>query len=563
MASKLTKLAGARTATPTQARAALTSPIVTPSTAPDTTTALGGGGWMRTPRGELYLATVGGFVTTGKHHEDATRRMARVGKLARAIALEDDGVDWLTAMVRYARSTANIRDTGLVIAVEATAARVEAHVDAGTRHLVDAACDRADEPGKLLKLWISRYGVERAEGPRTGVNTRIPNAIKKGLADAVARLYDEYSLLRYDTEKADLRFGWIISLTHPTARDDHQDQLFKWAIERAKNWKDGEQRTPGPLLTMLHHRQAMESVPVEARRSLVTERIGVPFSERLTLCGASWEWVSGWLADGKGMTADVWEALIQTMGYMAALRNLRNFDQAGVSDAVAATLAARLADPIRVAKSKQLPFRFLSAYRNAPSLRWGWAIEQALTASLLNVPILPGRTLICIDRSPSMFPGHAYSTPTDSDITCADQAALFGGALALRANNPTVVVYGGNNRVVEVPSGGSLLKFVDGLGKWIEYTDTARAVREHYRDHDRVVIITDEQSATGDPSGAVPAGVPVYVWNLAGYQAGNMASGSNNRHTFGGLSDDAFRMISLLESGRSAVFPWEAASVER
>ncbi|MGQ4429772.1 MULTISPECIES: hypothetical protein [unclassified Streptomyces] len=35
-------------------------------------------------------------------------------------------------------------------------------------------------------------------------------------------------------------------------------------------------------------------------------------------------------------------------------------------------------------------------------------------------------------------------------------------------------------------------------------------------------------------------------------------SGRGNRHTFGGLSDAAFRMVPLLESARDADWPWAA-----
>src|SRR3712207_7767035 len=52
-------------------------------------------------------------------------------------------------------------------------------------------------------------------------------------------------------------------------------------------------------------------------------------------------------------------ALAPTMGYMALLRNLRNFDEAGMPDEVAAVVAARLGDPDEVARSRQLPYRFL------------------------------------------------------------------------------------------------------------------------------------------------------------------------------------------------------------
>lgn len=37
---------------------------------------------------------------------------------------------------------------------------------------------------------------------------------------------------------------------------------------------------------------------------------------------------------------------------------------------------------------------------------------------------------------------------------------------------------------------------------------------------------------------------------------GHGESGVRNRHTFGGLTDAAFRMIPLLEAGRNAAWPW-------
>ena len=54
------------------------------------------------------------------------------------------------------------------------------------------------------------------------------------------------------------------------------------------------------------------------------------------------------------------------------------------------------------------------------------------------------------------------------------------------------------------------------------------------------------------PAARGTAGHPVYTWNLAGYHFGHGESGLGNRHTFGGLSDKAFRLIPLLEAGRDA-----------
>ncbi|GGP65213.1 hypothetical protein [Saccharothrix coeruleofusca] len=81
-------------------------------------------------------------------------------------------------------------------------------------------------------------------------------------------------------------------------------------------------------------------------------------------------------------------------------------------------------------------------------------------------------------------------------------------------------------------------------------------MRRHFDGHDRVVILTDEQAGYGDVGRALPASVPLYTWNLAGYRRGHSASGGGNRHTFGGLGDQAFRMIPLLEAGRDATWPF-------
>ncbi|MET9731017.1 TROVE domain-containing protein [Streptomyces sp. NPDC006458] len=91
----------------------------------------------------------------------------------------------------------------------------------------------------------------------------------------------------------------------------------------------------------------------------------------------TWESLAGWLLGP--MDAAAWEAIIRSMGLMALTRNLRNFDEAGVSDEAAEQVAARLADPEEVRRSRQFPYRFLSAYGRQPptcprcrAARWCW-----------------------------------------------------------------------------------------------------------------------------------------------------------------------------------------------
>jgi hypothetical protein len=136
----------------------------------------------------------------------------------------------------------------------------------------------------------------------------------------------------------------------------------------------------------------------------------------------TWESLAGWLQGP--MDAAARQAVIPSMGYMALLRNLRNFDDAGVPDQLAEQVAARLSDPRQVAVASQLPMRFLSAYRAAPQLRWAAALETALQESLAQAPALTGRTLVLVDRSGSMF----GPVSVRSELTRADAAAVFGTA---------------------------------------------------------------------------------------------------------------------------------------
>ena len=147
-----------------------------------------------------------------------------------------------------------------------------------------------------------------------------------------------------------------------------------------------------------------------------------------------------------------------------------------------------------------------------------------------------------------------------SELSRADAAAIFGTALALRAADADLVEFGTSSKRVKFKKGESVLKILGRFGD-LGGTDTTSAVRAHYRGQDRVLIVTDEQytySRHGDPTEQVPAHVPVYTWNLAGYRAGHGPSGKANRHTFGGLSDAAFRMVPLLEAAQNADWPWAA-----
>lgn len=533
----------------TTTRPAVSSPVKTEA-APSGFTYEGAPGYARDAKSELFLLAVSNMVGENSFYEKAGDRDDRFRQLVHQVAVEDG--EWMARFLPWLRSEANMRSASLVGALEAVKARLAAGLQGINRQLVNSVLQRADEPGEALAYWTSTHG--RA----------VPKPVKRGVADAVQRLYTERNLLKYDTDSKGYRFGDVIDLVHPSpaAGKLWQGELFRHALDR----RHGRDNDIPESLAILRRRAHLMSIPAAERRAIVTE--GHPDAVAATLAdaGMTWEALAGWLQGP--MDAKAWEAVIPSMGLMALTRNLRNFDQAGVSDAVAATVSAKLADPEQVRRSRQFPFRFLAAYRAAPSLRWAYPLEQALGHSLANVPSLKGRTLILVDRSPSMW---YQKMSTHSDMPWADAAAVFGAALALRAEAADLVEFGIENGPVKFSRGESVLKVTERFRR-LDGTDIPSAVRAHLRPHHtRVVIVTDEQTRPGWlPSNGyhygggqpaqidelIPKHVTLHMWNFGGYQHGAAPSGLGNRHTYGGLSDAAFRMVPLIEAGRDCNWPF-------
>lgn len=515
-----------------------TSPLATAGgTSEVVRTFEGGAAFIRDPKAELFTLAVSNMVGEHTHYENAEDRDTRYRQLIHAVTVSH--VDWTARFLLWLRTVANMRSASVVGAIEAARALLSIGAPGG-RQIIADTLRRADEPGEALAYWIERYG------------RVLPMPIKRGIADAAKRLYTEYTLLKYDTDSKAFRFGDVIELTHPKPTSLAQSCLFEHAINRRHgNATDAEAVKP---LSMVRKNAKLRAKASKDPAKLLAV-------DKLKAAGMSWEDALS-LAGGKLDKGELWEALIPSMGYMACLRNLRNFDQAGVSDAAASTVIAKLIDPVQVAMSRQLPMRFLSAYNAAPSDRWKYPLEQALTHSLASLPHFKGRTLILIDTSGSM------SAPFSRDGTLMrwDAATLFGLALAQRCQSADVVSFSAatygygyfgareheGSKVFTPTRGAGILSEMRRFkeGGWFigGGTDTPAALRTHYDGHDRIVILTDEQT-----HGNVDAQLDrspnawVYTWNLGGYAVAHGRSGSGRRHSFAGLSDAGFTAMALLE----------------
>lgn len=527
---------------------------VTASPVPDTVTFEGAPAHSRDLRSELFMLAVSNMVGEDTFYEAADVRDQRYRQLVAKAAVTDPV--WTARMLVWLRRTANMRSASVVGAAEFVKARLsdgQALTEAGKlfgphdqrgidRAVIDGVLMRADEPGEALAYWMSRFG------------KAIPKPVKRGIGDAALRLYGEYPLLKYDTGSHAVRWADVLDLCHPgdrkgssqsrRLRGQWQRDLFMHALARRHNRANA---TPETLAMIRANEQLRELAGGDPQALLDTEA--------LKSAGMTWEDVLS-LVGSKVEKGKLWEALIPVMGVFALARNVRNFDEAGVSDEAAEQVMARFSDPAQVAKSRMLPFRWLSAYRAAASLRWGYPLDKALTAALANVPAFTGRTLVLVDTSDSMI---RKTISEKSKVTPLEAGAVFGVALALKGDCD---LYGFADYAFEhkVPRGGSLIREADRLikrrGEANHGTEIAGSIRQTFKGHDRVIVISDMQTRTVGTSSAVPANVPMYGFNLNGYAPAAFDAGSPNRIELGGMTDATFKLIPAIEAGKRA--DWDA-----
>jgi hypothetical protein len=272
--------------------------------------------------------------------------------------------------------------------------------------------------------------------------------------------------------------------------------------------------------------------------------------------GVSWERLSGWLPGG--MDAEAWTHAIPSMGVMALVRNLRNFDEAGIGDDAVEAVIAKITDAGEVAKARLFPYQVWAAYMHAPSDNWKRALGRTLDHTVANIPALDG-TLVVIDTSASM------QAPVSgrSKLSRVEVAAVMAMATGRRASGVDVVIFGDTNRRFGGLAGASVLagvaQVVGLVGSVGHSTFGHTAIARHFdpKRHQRVVLFTDDQQ---HDSGRVRLDrVPlIYTFNHAGYRPSALAAGQRGRYTLGGFTDATFTIMKVLEDGRNAGWPWVA-----
>ena len=492
----------------------------------------GGVGFLRDEKTELFLTAVSSL-NEDTFYESAQDRRGRIAEL---IEVTSQDTEWTLGLVSWLRKEAGLRTIPSIIAAHAVKARLDKGISGSNRYIISAALGRMDENAEILAYWMETFG-------RT-----IPSAVKRGVADSFLRGLNQGSYLKWrgKASRGSVSLVDVINLTHPKPQTEEQAKLLKLIVDEAYG---NDTDTSG--LDVIKNRDEFLSMSTESQiKRLSSDTAGLLIKQ----ASLTHEVIAG--AIGK-IPAEVWENLIPHMGYKALRMNLRRIHEAGVSDDTIDAITARLKDAEVIRKSNPMPLEFLAAFRNSP-LDFAPAIQRAANYSLENVPALKGRTLILVDGSGSM--GAPLSER--GTLSREDAAKVFGAALAIRAESPTLVSFSDQSVEIAVRS-KDLLRVAESIKGPGYGTDTHGAVNRHYDGHDRVIVITDEQPGYSywagrsmDVFANIPDDIPTFTWNLAGYQTGHSEI-KVNRYTFGGLTDKGFQMIPLLEAGLNQGWPWE------
>jgi hypothetical protein len=340
----------------------------------------------------------------------------------------------------------------------------------------------------------------------------------------------------------------VLNLVHPKPKSDTQGAAFQYIIDSAYG-----------------NEPKVDGLPMVAAnlklRGLERDKVLRLTTDQLREAGITWEQLGGML--NGPWTAHMWEQIIPTMGYMALLRNLRNFGDAGIGKDTVKFIREKLADPDQVARSRQLPFRFLSAYKALNNDTYSTALSDALDASTQNIPVFEGRTLVLVDKSGSMDSflsnrnakrnRYGYYEQNQLAPKLWEVGALFALALALKQGKGSVdlAIFGDSSKRIELPkatgvlSGMRLLQSNQGVGHG---TNIWGSVRQQYNGHDRVVIFTDVQDNHRN-QGADLKSIPfIHTFDIGGYgSAPPLSIGTTGRYSYGGFSDATFKLMALLE----------------
>ena len=482
----------------------------------------GGNAYGMTPELELYSAVV----TASLSDTNYEKHDARMERITRLISKVSPG--FVARLAIYTRTEMHLRSIPLLLLVEL--AKVH-NGDSLVPKAVEKTVIRADEIMELLMCYQWR---NPSDDGRKKLN-KLSRQIQNGLQHAFNR-FDEYQFAKYDRDNLEVKLRDALFLVHPKAKDSQQQAVFD---------------------------------------KIVNRKLEVPYTWETEL-SALGQQPFGSQEEKQKAFCEKWEELIDSgkLGYMALLRNLRNMLKAGVSLPEIQKVASRLSDPMQVARNKQLPFRYLSAYREIEgensihtSLLMS-ALEEAVKCSAANIEGFDENTrvLLASDVSGSMM----NSISARSSIWNYDIGILLSMLLRSRCKQVVAGVFGDKWKVVNMPTDNILMatrqmsRFANSVG----YSTNGYKVVDWLIDRqlvmDKVMMFTDMQmwDSTGrykefeNSWKAYKEMAPkaqLYLFDLAGYGQLPLRLASPDVYMIAGWSDRVFDVLSAIDKGEDAL----------
>ncbi|MVN77635.1 TROVE domain-containing protein [Hymenobacter sp. HMF4947] len=476
-----------------------------------------------TPALALYAA-VATAALSDQFYEAADTRLARL----RELVAQNEPL-FVAQLAVYAREQLYLRSVPLVLAVEL--ARIHQGDNLVSR-LVARVVQRADEIPELLACYAQANA-------RTGPKTlgRLSKQVQRGLALSFNR-FDAYQLAKYDRNGAAVRLRDALFLVHPRPKDEAQQAVFD---------------------------------------QLVAGTLPVPYTWETELSAAG-QVAHATPAERQAAVAHTWETLVASrrLGYMALLRNLRNLLEANVSGATIAQACATLADPGQVARARQLPFRFLAAYREVLALNMGAAapllaaLEAAIVGSAANLRGFgpATRVVLACDVSGSM----QQPISPRSKVLLYDVGLVLAMLLQSRCQHVVTGMFGATWKRVALPQ-GQVLRNVQELYRRegeVGYATNGHLVIQDLRQRrevvDKVMIFTDCQlwDSTGRDNtlaqewaayrAHVAPQARLYLFDLAGHGLAPLdVRAEQGVALIAGWSDKIFDVLAALENGGNAL----------
>jgi hypothetical protein len=529
-------------------------------------------------RTRLYTRACASLMREDKFYTDAAQADGELLADVQAVAVIDP--EFVLRLAAYVRQVMNLRSTPVAMLVAAAAVPAcKPFVRKWTPEIVR----RADEPGEVIAWWVKLHGQIGSHGAKGGEHA-FPNSLTRGLEDALSR-FDEYQFGKYDRDDAQVKLRDVLRIVRPKPVSDAQSALFRFVVK-------GE-------LDATH-------LPKMAAKAALLRKTEFDAEARDLAAQAHATWEV--LISKFGGSAATWNAL--HLPFMAGMRNLSNLMRNGADEALDRVMAM-FRNPRHVARSKQLPFRFFSAYRAVESAqrfdrKLGYTVQDekllnhprraavleallaALDASVVNLPRLHGRTFITTDNSASM----QCPVSDKSTVQRVDVANLLGAIAHTMCDEAICSVFGDTHAVVPVVRNDSVLTNMGKLaGTDVGCSTNAYLTIRHLREKkirvDRIVLFSDMQCYESDRAqpgswsdingslavelakyrSSVNPEVFLYSVDLAGYGTSQFPQSDRRVAMLAGWSERLLEFISLFEAdGLQAVdriSQWDPATRAR